>query len=183
MLIEERKKSSAFITYLTGLVADNNREALAVLRRGLSYPPGEDVEMYRYVARFVPEAERGRDREKIYYLVAALFAFHPLPTTGGNFGNHMALAASRASDPASTERRFTVLLNANILDLADYLRQAVSFLKSREIPIPINWEALFEDLKHWDSPGKPIQRHWANAFWAYQKPVDEKHLEFFIKNL
>ena len=170
---EERKKPSGYIEYLTGLTAENDRGTLAVLRRGLGYPPGQDVDMYRYVARFVPDDARGREREKIYYLIAALYAFHQLKTTEDlNFGNHMAIAASLAGDPTSTERRFTVLLNANIADLADYLRHAVNFLKSKGVPI--NWNTLFEDLKRWDLPDKPIQRRWANSFWAYQKPAEEK---------
>lgn len=173
---EERKKPSAFIEYLTNLTPENDRGTLAVLRRGLGYPPGQDVEMYRYVARFVPEDARGYDREKIYYLVAALYAFHQMNTTEDlNFGNHMAMAASLAGDPTSTERRFTVLLNADIADLSDYLRQAVSFLKSKNVKI--NWNTLFEDLRNWDSPDKRVQRRWANSFWAYQKPVEEKPSE------
>jgi CRISPR system Cascade subunit CasB len=167
---DKRKPISNFVKYLTDLTAENDRGALAVLRRGLGYPPGEDVAMYRYIARFVPDSERSKDREKIYYLVAALYAFHQLACDEGNFGNHMAIAAGRSADTISTERRFTVLLNANISDLADYLRQAVSFLKAKEVPI--NWDGLFEDLKHWDLPDKPVQRRWANGFWAYQKPAD-----------
>jgi len=172
---EQEKKGSEFIKYLTGLTSENDKGALATLRRGLGYPPGEDVNMYRYIARFVPDSERGREREKIYYLVAALYAYHQISTpegNGENFGNHMAIVASRNPDSSSTERRFTVLLNANISDIADYLRQAVSFLKSKEVPI--NWETLFNDLKHWDTPSKPVQRRWANSFWAYQKPTEEK---------
>jgi CRISPR system Cascade subunit CasB len=171
---EESKKPHHFIEYLTGLTTENDRGALAVLRRGLGYPPGQDVNMYRYVARFVPEEARGREREKVYYLIAALYAFHQLSTTDNlNFGDHMAKAASLEKDPTATERRFTVLLNANSTDLADYLRQAVSFLKSRKVKVEINWNNLFEDLKRWDLPGRPTQRRWANAFWGYQKPAEE----------
>jgi CRISPR system Cascade subunit CasB len=129
--------------------------------------------MYRYIARFVPDEIRGKEREKIYYLVAALYAFHPLNTAENlNFGNHMAKAASLMKDPVSTERRFTVLLNADIADIGDYLRQAVSFLRSKEVPI--NWNNIFEDLRLWNLPNKPVQRRWANSFWAYQKPIEEK---------
>jgi len=168
------KKSSGFIEYLTSLSPEKDRGVLAVLRRGLGYPPAQDVDMYRYVARFVPDEIRGKEREKIYYLVAALYAFHPLNTDENlNFGNHMAIAASQMGDSTSTERRFTVLLNADVADLEGYLRQAVSFLKSRETPVKVNWNNLFTDLKFWGSPNKTVQRRWANSFWAYQKLSEE----------
>jgi CRISPR type I-E-associated protein CasB/Cse2 len=168
---KEEKKKSDFITYLTSLTPEKDRGTLAVLKRGLRYPPGEDVEMYRYVARFIPETLRGTWREKVYYLVAALYAFHPLTTEEDlNFGNHMAAAAKQMGDPASTERRFTLLLNVASDDLADYLRQAISFVKSKDVQI--NWQNLYDDLNRWDLPGRPTQKRWANGFWGYQKPAD-----------
>jgi CRISPR system Cascade subunit CasB len=175
---EPAKKGTGLIEYLTGLSSANDRGPLATLRRGLGYPPGECIDMYRYIAHCVPDWDRNTDREKIYYLVAALYAYYPISAPEGNkenFGNHMALAASRLPDPISTERRFTVLLNANSSDLAGAMRQAVSFIRSKDIPkpIPINWKILFNDLMHWDLPDKRIQRRWANAFWAYQKPLEE----------
>jgi CRISPR system Cascade subunit CasB len=155
-----------FMKYLTGLNHEDHRQELAVLRRGLSAPPAEDPNMFRIIARFVPDEDRNTQREKVYYLVAALYAFHPQQTENGNFGAHMALAAHTANDSSATERRFTVLLNAPSADLPDYLRQAVSFLKSKEIPI--NWFSLFEDLLRWDDPNKSTQHKWANGFWAFQ---------------
>ena len=169
---ENEKHLSDFVEYLTRLTPENDRGTLAVLRRGLGYPPGQDLDMYRYVARFVPDAFRGKDREKVYYLVAALYAFHQLSTDEDlNFGSHMALAASQQKDLAATERRFVVLLNTNLADLADYMRQAISFLRANKVKI--NWQNLFDDLSHWDSRNKSVQRRWANSFWAYQKPVNE----------
>ena len=168
----ESHKKSPFIEYLTALTPENDRGTLAALRRGLGVPPGEEVGMYRYVAPFVPDSERGREREKIYYLVASLYAYHRLSTDEGNFGAHMAKAASLSTDVTATERRFTALLGARLEDLADVLRQAVSFLRSKDVEI--NWQALFDDLRRWDYPNKPVQRRWANAFWAYRKPAGEE---------
>lgn len=162
-----------FLKYLMGLNSENHRQELAVLRRGLTTSPGEDPNMYRVIARFVPEEERGTEREKLYYMLASLYAFHPMQTDKGNFGNHMALAAHQMSDQTSTERRFTVLLNAHRQDLPDYLRQAVSFLKSNEIPV--NWLKLFEDLLLWDNPHKVTQRNWANGFWAFQPTENQEN--------
>jgi CRISPR system Cascade subunit CasB len=160
-----------FINYLLELSQGQQRGELAVLRRGLSQPPASDVAMYPYVARFIADKLRGSASEKVYYLIAALFAYHPLNTSQGNFGAHMHAAANEANQEA-TERRFVVLLNAHVNDLPDYLRQAVSYLKSREIPV--NWEALFYDLQGWSHPDRYIQRRWANSFWGYAPADSEK---------
>ena len=159
-----------FLSYLNEQLKNEKRGVLANLRRGLSYPPGEDMNMYRYVAGFIPDHERGSSKEKIYYLIAALFAYHQISTEQGNFGNHMRNAIIEGNED-STERRFTILLNAHFDELPDYLRQSVSYLKSKDVPI--NWQQLFEDLLYWDHPERFVQRNWANSFWGYQ--VDEKN--------
>jgi len=160
----EIPSENRFIEYLIHLSQEQNRGILAVLRRGLSQPPAADVNMYPHVARFVNEKERGTQREKIYYLIAALFAYHPLFTHEGNFGRHMRLAAGDVGLEAA-ERRFTALLNAHADDLPDYLRQAISYLRSKEVAV--NWEVLFKDLKNWEASDRFIQRSWANSFWGY----------------
>lgn len=171
---EETRKPSAFVEYLTSLTPEKDRGTLAVLRRGLASPPGQDINMYRYVSRFVVDELHGTWAEKVHFLVAALYGFHPVSTDeAGNFGSHMAAAARQMPDAASTERRFTLLLNADRDDLADYLRQAISFIKSKDVPV--NWGTLFTDLKYWEAPGRPVQQRWAKAFWAYQKPDDTKN--------
>jgi CRISPR type I-E-associated protein CasB/Cse2 len=71
-------QSQPFITYLESLRED--RGALAALRRGLGQPPGTAREMYPYVVRWLP-AEASAQREAAYFLVAALFAYHPNPNT------------------------------------------------------------------------------------------------------
>ena len=153
-----------FITYLLRLNDDNHRGNLAALRRGLMLPPGEALEMYPYVARWVPVEARGTATERMYYLTAALYASYPENTGSGNFGDHMRAAARSESEPAATERRFVLLLNTDADDLADYLRQSVSFVKSKAVPV--NWDQLFRDLKNWDHPDRYVQKRWANAFWA-----------------
>jgi CRISPR type I-E-associated protein CasB/Cse2 len=48
--------------------------------------------------------------------------------------------------------------------LPTYLRQAVSFLRSKEVPV--NWHQLFHDLRRWSYENRPVQREWARAFWG-----------------
>jgi len=149
-----------FVTYLQGLQDD--RGALAALRRGLGQDPSAAPEMYRYVVPWVPQDAEAW-REAAYYLLASLFALHPGNATEGNLGAHFARAAAQGSHQA-IERRFSTLLAAHPDDLPVYLRQAVGFLKSKGIAI--NWHQLFEDMLHWNRPNHSVQKAWARAFWG-----------------
>lgn len=151
-----------FIARLQQLAQAQDRGALSALRRGLGKAPGEAPEMFRYVEPFLP-GQRSELLENVYYLLASLFALHSQSTLNGNLGDHLALTRSENGDDA-LERRFTTLLACHPEDLPDYLRQAVSFLKSKEIPI--NWNQLFWDLQNWDNEDRRVQKKWANSFWS-----------------
>ena len=166
--LEER-----FINRLKELAAGQNRGALASLRRGLGQPPGTVADMYRYVEPFLGELDSGaRFKEPAFYLVAALFALHPKSTDEGNVGTHLAKTRTKNGEDA-LERRFTALLAAHPDDLPDYLRQTVSFLKSKEEPV--NWLQLIKDLQYWDKRDNPkysVQKRWAQEFWRKNQPAD-----------
>lgn len=165
-----------FITYLESLAED--RAALAALRRGLGQPPGTAPEMHRYVVRFLPrEAQPNSWVEQSYYLIAALYGLHPEQGTGVNLGHHFAQTLD--PDPeknTAIERRFTALLTAHPDDLAFYLRQAISFLKSRPEPIAVNWLQLLSDVLAWGNPYKQsqVQKQWAARFWGWRDEEEEK---------
>jgi CRISPR system Cascade subunit CasB len=161
-----------FVAYLESLGED--RAALAALRRGLGQPPGAEPQMYRYVEPWLTEANR--HREKDYYLVASLFAYHPAEGGQGNMGDHFAQACDPNSDNSAIERRFVALLAAHPEDLHFYLRQAVSFLKSKK-EVPVNWERLLADLYGWGHPDRYVQHSWARAFWGGKKPEDQQETE------
>ena len=157
--LEER-----FIDRLQKLADGQERGALASLRRGLGQPPGTVADMYRYVEPFLGEQGSGaRFKESAFYLVAALFALHPSSTEFGDMGKHMA-ATRTDSGTDALERRFTALLAAHPDDLPDYLRQAVSFLKSKDIPV--NWNQLLRDLQNWGHEDRYVQKNWARSFWG-----------------
>jgi CRISPR system Cascade subunit CasB len=165
-----------FIRYLQKLADGQDRGALASLRRGLGQPPGTVADMYRYVEPYL--GADARYKESSFYLVAALFALHPKSTDKGNMGDHM--AATRTDSGADAlERRFTALLAAHPDDLPEYLRQAVSFLKSKEVPV--NWNQLLWDLQSWDRRDDPkysVQKKWARSFWGgRQLPKTETQSE------
>jgi CRISPR system Cascade subunit CasB len=155
-----------FITYLESL--RENRGALASLRRGLGEPLGDAREMYPYVVRWLP-AEAAPSREAAYYLVAALFAYHPDAGGNGNLGQAFRRTLDANGDNAATERRFTALLTAHPDDLPFYLRQAISFLKSKEVSV--DWHQLFADILAWGHPNGYVQKQWARAFWS--RPTTE----------
>lgn len=157
-----------FAAYLEGLADD--RAALAALRRGLGQAPGTAAEMYPYVVPRLP-AGISRGEEDAYYTVAALFAFHPAATQSGNLGDHLARTIASDADRAAVERRFVALLKSHPEDLPGQLRQAISFLKSKEVPV--NWSQLLRDICAWDHPARHVQRRWANAFWRGETPGAE----------
>lgn len=163
-----------FVTYLESLAED--RAALAALRRGLGQPPGTVPDMHRYVIPFLPESVyAGSWSEQTYYLIAALYALHPSGTAEGNIGSHFA----RTLDPnpdynTAVERRFTALLTAHPQDLHFYLRQAISFLRSKEVPV--NWHQLMWDVLKWDDPDRApqVQKRWAAQFWRRRQQQDDE---------
>lgn len=157
--MQERKYP--FVEYLESLRDD--RAALAALRRGLGQPPGTVADMYRYVVPWLPD-DVPPWHETAYYLIAALFAYHPDAGGTGNMGRHFACARDPQGDNTALERRFTALLAAHPDDLDFYLRQAVSFLKSKEVPV--NWHQLLSDLLGWGYPDRYVQQQWARAFWG-----------------
>lgn len=158
-----------FVRFLEGLVRRGDRAALAALRRGLGKPPGTVPEMFPLVVPWVPD-EAGRRGEAAYYLVASLFAlWHqggrpPVSAPGGMGWSFAELARKTARD--STERRFVALLTSPGADLPAHLRQAISLLRSHEVPV--EWVWLHRDVRRWDDHERPVQRRWAKDFWGGQ---------------
>ncbi|MHB0858472.1 MAG: type I-E CRISPR-associated protein Cse2/CasB [Anaerolineae bacterium] len=167
----------AFITHLEGLAKREDRGALAALRRGLGQPPGTVAAMYPHVVPWLP-ADARPWLEATYYLMGALYALHPAPGGTANLGASFRQAEAREGDEraadervSAIERRFTALLAAHPEDLPDRLRQAVSFLASREVPV--NWHQLFRDVARWGDPSRRVQNEWARAYWGRNRQATE----------
>ena len=156
-----------FIAHLYALVQAEDRKALAHLRRGLGKKPGEAPEMFPYVVPWLPEKTHPQ-KEAAYYAIASLFALHPSIAASGNMGDHMAATVEPGREDA-VERRFVALLAAHPDDLPNFLRQAISYLASKEVPV--NWDRLFRDLRYWGHPdyGDAIRKRWATAFWRFRQ--------------
>ena len=160
----------AFADYLHGLAAAENRAALAALRRGLGKAPGEAAEAFPYVVPWIPSNATARE-EEAYFLVASLFALHPLtwpaddgPAASRNLGASLARLAAQRESSEAVEGRFVALLNAHREDLPEHLRRIIALLKAAEIPV--DWAGLLTDLRRWDLPQRPVQRSWAKSFWG-----------------
>jgi len=162
-------KGSKFAEFLDGLVRNNNRAALAALRRGLGKPPGTAPEMHPYVAPWLGSDTKPW-QDDAYYVVAALFALHQKSwhraadaTRPTNLGASFAWLA-RETKSESIEKRFVALLNCHRDDLPAHLQHAVSLLKSKEVPI--DWAQLLADVRRWGFETRGVQRKWAKAFWG-----------------
>lgn len=173
-----RGRDEAFVAALEERARDEDRAALAVLRRGLGRQPGEVAEMLPYVVRFLPVAS-GRREAAAYFLVASLFGLHPQnwrpaddQRRRSNLGASFArLAPHDAANRPAVERRFVALLNSHGDDLPAHLRHAVSLLKAAEIAI--DYTALLRDVRGWDREDRVVQREWARAFWGDHASAQE----------
>jgi CRISPR type I-E-associated protein CasB/Cse2 len=178
----------ALIAALLDLARKEDRGALAALRRGLGTEPGSVPAMFPYVEPYLG-AQPSRARERAGYLVAALFASHPMAWEGEEpYAGAHNLGASfrRLSGPdgisPSTEGRFRALLSCHRDDLPEHLRHAISLLQSKDVPV--DWARLWYDIQSWDTENRWVQRRWARQFWgghgrteddaAEPAPADEK---------
>jgi CRISPR system Cascade subunit CasB len=161
---------SPFIGSLLKLKVQEDRAALAALRRGLGRAPGTVAEMYPYVEPYLG-AESTRARSDAAYVVAALFASHPLnwpqaddERRPSNFGASFARLRAKMTSSKGADRRFTALVGAHCEDLEHHLRGAVSLLRSHDVPV--DWEQLFRDIRWWGGDARRVERTWASAYWG-----------------
>jgi CRISPR system Cascade subunit CasB len=183
-----------FIGHLEKLVKEQDRGALASLRRGLGKPQGTAREMDRHVLPYLPpesaiHASPRENQENAYYLVGALFAYwHQGKDTVGpnqpaNMGTSLralveretAEGGSRDDAEKRVEKRLVALLNCHKDDLPDHLRHTIGLLKSKEIPI--NWLQLLNDVQNWQHENRDVQRRWARQFWRFDsqdEPADNR---------
>ena len=148
-----------FVNYLSRL-AEQDRGAMAALRRGLRRPPGEEPAMYPFVIPWLHEYTSPWARD-VHFIVASLFASYPAAARAkGNMGAHWHTLVQVKQVP---ERRFVALLNTSPNRLPTRLRESVTLLRSNKVPI--NWSQMYHDLIRWDHPTRYIQGEWAIVFW------------------
>jgi CRISPR system Cascade subunit CasB len=162
--------TSGFVAHLRRLHAQDDRAALARLRRGLGKGPATATEMHPLVLPWLPRGLT-TDQEDACYLIASLFATHPEPGGEESLGSALArLKDGPGGD--SLEKRFVALLNCHEDDLPGHLRHAVSLLRSRGVSV--GWEGLLADVLAWGRPGRSVQRRWARDYWGPTAAHDDQ---------
>lgn len=161
---------NSFIGYLHELSKKDDRGALASLRRGMGQRPGSVIEtagiVERQLAIGTPE-----DVRNACYIVGSLFALHDQDGGKGNMGRHFRELGEPGQDPPpNVEKRFKALLASDRDELPDTLRQAVTLLKSKAVPV--NWFQLAQDVQSWQFEGgrERVSKNWARSFWNADRP-------------
>jgi len=162
--LDDRMKR--FIGYLHRLTQEGreDRGALADLRSGLGRAPGEAPRMHKHVVPFL--GDRARTSDRWFYVVGALFAWHPRPEGGGSLGESFGGLRRGDGISDSAEARFVALLGSHSYDLPGRLREAIGLLRSAAIAP--DWLRLLRDLTQWDHPDRYVQLRWARDF--YRQP-------------
>lgn len=161
---------AAFVSRLRQLADDEDRGALAALRRSLQDPTGMAAVACPYVVPSLPRAEDPY-RDRAFFLIGALFALHPERGGEGVSLGHAFRAmnidqegpAGRDRDNESLRRRFVALLDADAEDLPEHLRHAVSLARARQKPL--DWARLLRDVLAWRDPSRRVQHRLARDFW------------------
>ena len=169
-----------------------NRAVLADLRRGLGEFPHILPRMYRHVQPYLPDYARWGWHQQAHYLTSSLFALHPYIleydeddeedkrkkkylNLGDHFGQITREERLAGRDTETIERRFTHLLSAHPDDLHFHLRQAITFLSSKNSEMKVNWSQLLRDIQDWNDPDSraKVQERWASQFWQAPKSDEE----------
>lgn len=160
---------SAFVAHLQRLAERDDRGALAALRRSLQEPSGVAMSACPHVVPFLPSEQDGY-RERSFFLVAALFALHPVHAQGVSLG-HAFRRIDGGAGNESTRARFVALLDAHPDDVADHLRHAVSLARAHDVPL--DWVRTLKDLLAWRAPDRWAQRRLAHDFWHADGPAGD----------
>jgi CRISPR system Cascade subunit CasB len=153
-------KGQSLIDYLMSL-AERDTGAIAALSRSLMFEPGTYPPVFRVIEPLAGELSEEERRRA--YLISGLWSRY-----GRRYiGNGQSLASAmknlaRQSD--SVAARFSVLLDADMDELAHRLRQAVALIGGSGLAI--DWSALYDDLKWWNHPDKNVQQRWARQFYS-----------------
>lgn len=150
-----------FTDALKALARDDDRAALASLRRSLDGETQTFAGAARVIARYLPR-QLDRWEEDDAYLVAALFALAP-STSGLRLASALRRVA-QSTGSSSIELRFTAMLASGREDLPTHLRHAVTLV--RGAGVDLDWAALLRDVLRWGAPAGSTQKTWAREFWG-----------------
>lgn len=148
-----------------------DRALLAVLRRSLAQPPGEDLRavaaLEGLIVRLQGEhALDGERQRRLAYLVAGLLAWCRTRGSDNQASMGHCLAqlcrASVGDKQAAMERRLAQLADADEEQLPVLLRAAVHLFD--QAGIAPDFSLLLRHLRAWDNPNRWVQRQWLRDF-------------------
>ncbi len=157
--MSDQQREFALIKQLREWREQQNRAALATLRRGLVTPDSADV--LRYVLPYI--MPKYMSEEHVYILVAALFATHPTEVKQQSLGTAFRKLKD-VTGSESIEQRFVALLDADRDQVPVHLRHAVQLCQSRNIGL--DYDLLLRQMLYWNLPQRYTQLSWARDFWT-----------------
>jgi CRISPR system Cascade subunit CasB len=155
------------------LLSNENRRAMAVLRKSLSFAPGVYRPAFAYVEPFVSISMKDSAPFRLaLYLIAGLYALHPQNSSRSLAAGMRLLASKNKAKKEGIEKRFLALLEADPEIICDYLRQVIRIVAVENIGL--NYAALFNDLVSWLNPygvdaaekRDQIRQKWARDFYG-----------------
>ena len=149
-----------FIAFLRRMAADENRQVLAILRRGVEIPHPSGRLAYAYLAEFLSDSPQ---EDRWFILVAALFAEHPMEMPGASLGASFGAAARNGKLGTTGKQRFYRLLSCRSQELPRLIQQAVRILRSHGVGL--DWAKLLYGLLEWDDERSSVQHRWARDFY------------------
>ena len=157
--------ASAFIGHLEQLEQQDDRGALATLRRSL-VDPGNNFSAFPIIGSFFPPDIKPWELERLL-VVAGLYAIHQSNMADGKSLGHSLRRLRTAvtdQDHHSLDLLVSALLNAEEEDLSIRLRHVVSRLASKDIAI--DYAQLLRDVRAWSNSRRYVQRKWAHDYWV-----------------
>ncbi len=163
---EPEDSASVVVGHLRRLIDPRRRDGqrvAAVLRRSLAHPPAQDPACWEIVEPLIALSTIGWPRE-VVYLVAALYASHPVDQARGQSGRSLGAALRRLDGGPAIDRRVARLVLCDQATLPAQLRSITQLLA--RCGIGVDWAQLLRDLLAWDKLGRPVQSAWARAYWG-----------------
>ncbi|MCY0931659.1 type I-E CRISPR-associated protein Cse2/CasB [Streptomyces sp. H27-H1] len=166
---------------------------LAQLRRGIGRQATELSELWgllgieefhakRLARGQAPASEAVAERaERAAHIAVTLWALHQqserTAVTHRSDGTSVGAAVRRLMSGAESDegirKRFVRAGSASTLAvMAQRLRELVVLFRANEIPVPLDYGLLAEQLEEWQRPGGParIRQAWGRGFHAYRAP-------------
>lgn len=171
--------------------SSETKSELARLRLGAGLKPGELPQLWGTFLEGLPEQYMSKTGRPSYaewaiYLSLTLFAVHQqgfdlknqcMNKQNMSLGKSAACLVKNDDDLERVRKRFNaVCLSSNMIEMSNYLRGLVRLLKSSDIPIPIDYANLAEDLYtyQFENSRSSIRLKWGQEFYSnLKKPMAE----------